>query len=429
MWMTRGFTMRLGLSCALILAASVPAVQASAQSAQSAFQRDRNVSVRQRPRPDFDALGVRAGLFLLYPKVDLSVATEDNIFYQTNDTQSDTVASIGPSITAQSQWSRHSLTAQAQANHYRYSNFSSENNTTYSAGLTGRLDVVRGAVLRGSIGLDHLVEPRYSPAVAASVEPVEYDQSRFSVGASREFNRVRVSGDIRYRKVDFQNSKDATGTSISYSYRNAEFWEDEVRGEYAVSPALSVFSTVVYNKSVYDRAPVLGDVSRDASGWEAAVGTDFDLSRLARGQVQVGYLSQKYDDPRVNDSTGLGVRGKVEWFPTQLITVTVNAERAVDDTGLVGAAGILATRVGAQIDYELLRNLILTGVVNASKEDFRGVDRTDDRVQVTLGGNYLISRRVGVNAYYRYIDQASSGALQGNDFSDNRLQVGVVLQY
>jgi hypothetical protein len=421
--------MRLGLSCALILTAAVPAVEASAQSAQLAFQRDRNVSVRQRPRPDFDALGVRAGLFLLYPKVDLSVATEDNIFYQTTNKQSDTISSIGPSITAQSQWSRHSLSAQAQANLYRYSNFSSENNTTYAAGLNGRLDVVRGTVLRGAVSLDHLVEPRYSPSIAASVEPIEYDQSRFSVGAAREFNRVRVSGDVRYRKVNFQNSKDATGASISYSYRNAEFWEDEVRGEYAVSPALSVFSTVVYNKRVYDRAPLLGDVGRDASGWEAAVGTDFDLSRVARGQVQVGYLSQKYDDPRVNDTTGLGVRGKVEWFPTQLITVTVNAERAVDDTGLIGAAGILATRGGAQVDYELLRNLILTGTVNVSKEDFRGVDRTDERLQVTLGGNSLISRRVGVNASYRYIDQSSSGALQGNDFTDNRLQIGVVLQY
>jgi len=421
--------MRLGLTCALVIAAAAPAVEASAQQAQTSFQRDRNVSVRQRPRPDFDALGVRAGLFLLYPKVDLSVATEDNIFYQSNNKDSDTVASIAPSVVAESQWSRHKLTAQLQANHYRYSKFDSENNTTYSGGLTGRLDVVRGTALRGSMGIDHLVEPRYNPGVTNAVDPVEYDQSRLSVGATREFNRIRVSGDVRYRKMDYQNSKDALGATVSYKYRNAEVWEDEVRAEYAISPALSVYGTAIYNKRVYDQAALITDVNRDANGLEVALGTDFDISSLARGQVQVGYLSQQYDDPRINDTTGLGVRGRVEWFPTQLMTVSVNAERAVDDTGLIGAAGILATRVGAQVDYEVLRNLILTGSVNASKEDFRGVNRKDDRVQLTLGGNYLISRRVGINAAYRYIDQKSSGTLQGNDFSDNRLQVGVVLQY
>jgi hypothetical protein len=50
------------------LIATVPAV-GSAQDLASNFKRDKNTSVRQRPRPDYEAIGVKTGGFTLYPRV------------------------------------------------------------------------------------------------------------------------------------------------------------------------------------------------------------------------------------------------------------------------------------------------------------------------------------------------------------------------
>ncbi|MCI0430482.1 MAG: outer membrane beta-barrel protein, partial [Rhodospirillales bacterium] len=41
---------------------------------------ERAQSVFERPRPDYDPLGIRAGGFLIYPQVELGEAYNDNIF-------------------------------------------------------------------------------------------------------------------------------------------------------------------------------------------------------------------------------------------------------------------------------------------------------------------------------------------------------------
>ena len=41
---------------------------------------DPNVPVTARPRPDFDALGIRAGGFLIFPSVTVDGQYNDNVF-------------------------------------------------------------------------------------------------------------------------------------------------------------------------------------------------------------------------------------------------------------------------------------------------------------------------------------------------------------
>lgn len=420
--------MRLRIYCLSLLLGVAPAAIAHAQT--SVFDRDRNVSVTQRPRPDYDAAGLRAGAFFIYPKVTADVAVEDNIFASETNEQDDVVWSLRPSVEIQSQWSRHSLGARAALNTYRYSDFSSENNTTYKVEGLGRLDILRGTYLRGTVGFEHGVESRQSPSVAQfNSEPIEYDQVYSTVAGSHEFNRLRVSGELRFTDYDYDDTTSVLGAPIDQSYRNRTNYEQVGRLDYAVSPALSIFATASHNSREYNRTTILGDVQRDSDGWEAGIGADFEVTALARGQLQVGYLSQDFDDPRVGTAEGFGLRSRLEWFPTELTTVTLEAERAIDDTGLIGAAGVLATRASVKVDHELLRNLILTARVGASNDDYRGLDRSDDQYSAMLGVNYLLSRKVGLFGSYNYLRRESEGARRGNEFESNRLQLGVVLQY
>lgn len=423
--------MRLRLFVLSLLVSTAPVAAAHAQSTPSPFARDRNVSVTERPRPDFDAAGLRAGAFFIYPKVSLDVTQDDNIYASQTNEVSDTVWSLRPEIEAVSQWSRHQVRGLARLNTYRYTDADQEDNTTYNVEGSGRLDVLRGSYLRGTAGYAHEVEARTSPSAAQFfAEPIEYERVYGNFGGSHEFNRLRVSGEVRYANYDFDDTQTFAGVPIDQSYRNRTNWEQNARIDYAVSPALSLFGTATHNDRSYDNGPrFVGDVSRDSEGWELGVGADFDLTALVRGQVQVGYLTQEFDDPRIGDADGLGLRSRVEWFPTELTTVTVAAERSVDDTGVVGSAGSLATRASAQVDHELLRNLILTGRLAWAEDDFRGLDRTDNQTGVLLGANYLISRRVGVFGSYNFLRRESDGAQLGNEFESNRLQVGVVLQY
>jgi len=403
---------------------------AHAQALESTFQRDKNVSVTQRPRPGYEALGIHAGSFFVYPKVTADVAHEDNIYFEQTNEQSDTIYSVRPSIEAVSQWSRHQLRASAQADIYKYDKFSNEDNSTYALNAAGRIDVLRNTLINIGGGFEHLVESRSSPTVQQlASDPVEYERAYASLGGSREVNRLRVSGELRYSDYSYKDTRLGV-TPVDQSYRDHETTDGQIRVDYAISPALAVYVFGAANDRKYGNAPLnLLDVERDSNGWEAAVGADFEITDLTRGQFQVGYLNQSYDDPRVGDSSGLALRSRIEWFPTQLATVTVTAERIVEDTGVVGAAGTLSSRASAQLDYEVLRNLIVTGRVNWVKDDYSGVDRKDTYSAAMLGFNYLITRNVGVFGQYNFQTRDSKGLQRGVEFDANRIQIGLVLQY
>ena len=64
----------------------------------------------------------------------------------------------------------------------------------------------------------------------------------------------------------------------------------------------------------------------------------------------IGYLDQSYDDPAFKEIKGLGARAQLEWFPTQITTVSLTAERQVLDSGIPGAAGYISSTIAAQVD-------------------------------------------------------------------------------
>lgn len=419
-----------GAAALLMMAASATMAHAQAsQPGQSAFQRDRNVTVRDRPRPDYDALGLHAGTFMVYPKAEVSEAYESNVFAEEIKPKSDWVTSFSPSVTAQSQWSRHALSAHIASNIYQYARFNDNNSATLSAGLNGRLDVVRGTAITTAIGYDHLVEPRSSASSpTGAIDPVRYNQASADLGFSREVNDIRLSGAVHYRNYVFQNTRSFLNTPIYEKYRNNTSWEEQARIDYAVSPALALFVSGTHDSWAF-KAPVPTDVNRDATGYSLAGGADFEVTQLIRGQVQAGVLKQNFKDVRVPDASGLSLLGKVEYFPTQLLTLTGTAERAVQATGVIGAGGTLHTNFGLQADYELLRNLILTARLAHTNDNYRGLDRQDRIWTGALGANYLVNRYFGLNLLYSRYDEDSSGLQRGRIFVDNKIQVGLVAQY
>ena len=131
---------------------------------------------------------------------------------------------------------------------------------------------------------------------------------------------------------------------------------------------------------------------------EVLAGANFELSNVTRGEIGVGYLRQSYDDPAFKDIEGFGARGQVEWFPTQLTTVTFTASRVIEDSGIPGSAGYINTSLGAQIDHELLRNVILTGQLAWGDDDYDTLDREDKRLRAGVSATYLLNRGVGLRS-------------------------------
>lgn len=403
-------------------------------TADGPFSRNRNVSVRERPHPEYEALGVRLGGFMAYPRLEASAEYNDNIFATATDEESDTLFRVVPSLNVQSNWSRHYVQAYARGTFSRYADNSGENTNEADVGLNGRLDVQRFLKVDGGLSYQRLAEARTSQnAPDASFEPIEYNLARANLGVEKVFNRVKASATANFARYDYKNGEtnpslfNPTGV-VRQDDRDRDVVALTLRGDYALSPDTAVFIQGTVNNRDYNDPSTPTVAARDSDGYEVLAGANFEVSRLVRGDAGVGFVSQNYDDPRFEDVDGFGARVNLEWFPTELTTVSGTVQRVVEDSTQIGAGGFLSSSGSLQIDHELRRNVILSGTLAYADDKFKGVDRNDERWLAALSGTYLVNRYIGVSLGYTYMDQSSSGQDRGREFTIQKVALSLVLQ-
>jgi hypothetical protein len=396
--------------------------------ARSNFARDRNVSVLQRPHEGYQARGLRTGSFLVYPKISATVERNDNIYASDKNEQDDVIWRVTPEIAATSDWSRHSLSAYARAALNRYQDFGTEDTDDYGAGVNGRLDILRGTNVAGGVDYARLTEPRTSPnSPSAALKPVQFDLTSARILGQREFNRQRLSGRYGFQRFEYKSPARRGGGIVDQSFRDRDVNILTGRADYAVSPDTALFFEVSGNKRDYRTRPV-GALNRNSDGVQALVGANFELGALTRGEVAVGYIRQKFDDRALRTIDGYGARAQVEWFPTQLTSVTVTGSRTVEDSAAPNAGAYLSSNIGVQVDHELLRNVILTAQAGYGRDEYDVINRRDNRVNASVAATYLLNRTVGVTAAYTYADQDTvRGA--GTPFTVNKLSATLTAQF
>jgi hypothetical protein len=415
----------MSAAVAALLVASAPQV-ASAQDLGANFKRDKNVTVRERPRPDYEAVGIKTGGFTMYPRVTAGVEYNDNIYATEANEQSDTIWRVKPELAVRSNWSRHALGAFALASINRYSDFDTENTEEYTLGVNGRLDIVRGANIAGLAQYQKLTEPRTSPqSPAASAKPVEYELLTGRLTGVKEFNRVRLTGRLSDYDYNYDDGATLLGASVDQDFRDRNEFYFGGKAEYAVSPDTAVFVSILGNNKDYD----LATSDRNSDGYVATVGANFELTDAARGDIAVGYMKQSYDSPAYDKIDGFSAEAKLEWFPTALTTVTATGGRTIEEAVASGAPGYISNNIGVNIDHELLRNVLLSANANYGKDDYEKIDREDERTGAGASVAYLLNRRVGVFLTYTYLKQDSSGVDNGTSFTDNKLAASVALQF
>lgn len=426
----RSAVLTLLAGAATLVATSVAAQTQPTQSTGSAdrsnFDRDRNVSVTERPHPEYDPTGLPAGGFRVFPKLAVSVISDDNIYVDPSNTTSDTIFRTEGSLTARSNWSRHRLNAFVRVLGAEYADNSSEDFTNYQVGGDGQIDVKRdfSIALGGDVG--RLTEPRTDAnAPENALKPVKYDRATFNIQAAKSFNRLRLLGRLDWGSVDYKNGVDSLGAVVFQDGRDREVTSYTARGEYALSPDTALFVEAVFNKREYDLKPPAVALDRDSDGSDISVGANFDLSQLVRGEVQLGYVKQDYAAP-LADIDGVSAHARVEWFPTQLVTLRLDASRRIEDATGNTASGYLSTTYSVNADYEFRRNMIVSGRLGAENNDYAGIAREDDIWVAGLGLTYKINRMFFIKGDYEHLDRDSN--VNGSDYKINRFGVTLTVQ-
>lgn len=396
---------------------------------QGMFVRDRNISVSQRPHPGYDAVPVPVGGFLVLPKLDAGAEYNDNIYAVPTGAKSDTIWTVNPEVDLTSNWNRNFLGAFIRSATRDYSRYTTETTTDYQLGAQGRLDAGDGKFsLGGDTG--ELTEPRTSPSTThGTTHPVRYQQTDGFFSAVETLNRVRLTGRVDISNLDYQNGVDPAGASVLEKDRSRTDYTYSGKAEYAVSPDTAVYVAAAYNDHEYALMPPAAAIDRNSHGEQVTGGANFDITKTIRGDIQVGWMQQEFAASVLHTYSGLAALGTVEWFPSDLTTVTLTGSRAVQDSAAVGSSIFVASSGSVGVDHELLRNLVLTGRVSYEDDAYQGVSRDDHTTGGYVGGRYMLNRYVGLTVGYTYAKNQSTGAARGPEYTVNRIMASLNLHF
>lgn len=384
-----------------------------------------NNGVIQRLRPEYDALGYNLGAFRVYPKMSAELGYDSNIFQTTLAAVPDEELIIRPSLSAQSNWERHSLSLDASSSIERFANHSAANIEDYDVGLKGVLDFGVGGHLHGAAqtGYDH--EDRGSIGdLFPGGQPVRFHRQHLAGGVEEHFPGlfVALDGDLtRYRYDDV----DSQGVTFPQSYRDRD--ERNVKGQAAfrIAPRMAFFTEVSANNVRYKDK---GAADFNSHGQQILAGVTFQVPSLLSGEIGIGYIRQKYEDLPLGPVSGLSYDLSVLWNATPLLTATVDAHRSVQQTPYSQAPSIIESRFGMRLDYELLRNLLVNAQGTVTRDDFGAGYSVDTRYNAGLGVRYLINHTFSTNLAVEWRKQrANSSFLRA--YEGTAVRFGVTAQH
>lgn len=411
-------------SLAFALCASFPAAIAVAQG----LIPDKSVSVRDRPRPEYDARGIYLGIFRLAPQLSAGVAYDDNIYATQSNATDDAVLSLGGQFNLASQRERLPISLYGRFSSLHYSENSTEDQNEWETGaalayvLAGRNTFkLNGSHARA---YESRGEPSFPTAASA---PLSFTTTNALSDFTHEFAHGKLSLRGGYQAMDFDGATLSDGTVLSQDFRDRNIWTGEIQGDLAVGKSTAVFLRVTQMQRDYRQQPDPADLDRDATAITAVTGAGFMVTNLVGGEVGVGVLDVDHQDPRQGDRRSFTARMNLDFYLTQLMTAVLTVQRTSDAADLAQSASYIGTSAAIGLDYELRRNLIFSLRASRTERDYSGIDRTETIDTGSIDGRWLLNRNLAVRFGYRVTERESPLTGVGRNYSQNVASMAVEL--
>lgn len=382
---------------------------------------------------DYKPLGIRAGGFMLHPGVQLAAEYTDNAFYNELGLDSDTIFHVRPYINAQSTWSRHSLNVRLAADIARYRDFGFRDYEDYFLQISGKLDVRNRSYFTYAADYMNLHEELNSRDSEQGFEPTRYDLYGLSLGYDHTFNRLSLSGQVGWRRLDFEDAVSFDGDLIDNQDRDRDSTSLMVRAGYLLRSGMQVFASYRWYGVDYDQEFDRNGYARGGDGYQVNAGIAKSITGKLDGSLFASYNERSYDDPFLPKTKGWAGGASLNWRATPLTTVSGSITSSVDDTTSAFASGYLRKLYMLRVDHELLRFVQINGFVAYSDNDYQLTPgappdaRSKDKIfRGGVGVNWYINRHVFLAASYDHERLKSN--VPGDDYEVNRVWLTLGLE-
>lgn len=352
----------------------------------------------------YEALGIRAGSFLILPAVELSVG------YNTNPQAAPGGPSslyfvVAPELHVRSDWSSSSLTADITGSYTDYpdNDFQPSLNVPYvNAKVDGTLDVTRYTQIllegRTLVSTDNPGSPNIQ--FGLSTLPIDTTVGG-TLGGAQQFGRFDVSLKGTFDRSTYSDAQLTDGESANFDYRNFDQYAGILRVGYEIDPGFKPYVEVDEDTRVYDLATDIYGEDRNSNGSSAKLGADLNLFGSLTGEIAVGYLDRDYHDPSLPNISGPTVDGSLLWQATALTTAKFTAASIVTESPLQGVSGEFSRSFNLEVDHALRTWLIANAQIGYEYDEYVGLGRNDNHYFAATGLTYNLNREMQLRGEVR----------------------------
>lgn len=384
---------------------------------------------RRPPAADdpYASLGIRLGGLTLFPAIGQSIG------YDSNPNRIDTrrggsfVSQTEAELALRSDWSRHELSGYLRGAYNEYPSRPEASRPEGAGRLGLRLDVLRDTQvnLEGRYQIDTQRSGSAELGSVVQTRPVVFSEGG-TLGVTHRFNRLVASLQGTIDRTDYENARSATGLLIDQSDRNVTQFGIRGRLGYELTPGLIPFVEGLADTRVYDRRVDNAGFVRSSDGFGGRAGTSFEITRLLTGEIAVGAINRRYDDPRLGNLTSPLADASLTWAVTPLTTVRATAIATLDETTIPNATGVRTLRGLLEVSHALRRNLIVTAGLTASDYDYRGVAINEHGWGALVRADYKLTRSVAIRASFNH--ERFNSSIPGADYTANVFLLGMRYQ-
>lgn len=350
-------------------------------------------------------------------------ANEDEVLSRYGTTQmSDVVTSAGVGLTADIKGGRSNLSASGNVSHRFYSEFSDfdATNADATANFGYQLSSNCSAGTKGNYSLR-----------LASFEDVQTNtngrnlQTRWGAGINgqcRLFDRISVTANTDYSELgnesDVRQGNDretiAYGGSVAYNTPRGDSFG--LRGTYRDNH---------FPNPVTDPSTPSQPSNRDFSISGLNAFADLGLLATLRLNLSGGVSHTTREAAGATNSTRSNGDVRLTWSPTSRTTLSAYLRRSISEVDDVSGGTRLSSQVGASASTALTNRISVSANVSYSNDEFRNAlgdpttdlvtsasgDRSEDRLNGSLGFNYALTQLMGLSGGLRYSKRQSDYAL------------------
>jgi len=385
--------------------------------------RRRRVPLEDDP---FDAVGIRAGGFVLRPAIELTAGYDSNPA-RLNVPRGSSQFGVAPELLMRSDWSSHSLEANLRGSYNTYPSVPLADRPNLDARVIGRVDVTRDT--RVNLETRYLLSTDYpgSPNLPADIAKLPiFTTVGATAGIAQRFNRLDVSLKGSVDRTEFQDSRLTDGTRSNNLDRNYDQYGVALRGSYELTPGVKPFVELAADSRVHDLAFDRNGEQRDSNGLTPRIGTTFEITRKLTGEISAGYLTRVYKDPLLPDLRGLVADAALVWSASALTNVKLIARSTAEESVVPGVSGAFRRDTGLELNHAFRRWLIATAKVDFGSDEYVGSTRLDHRYLGSVGLVYKLDRTMQIKGELRQERLRSN--LPGSDYTANIVLVGLRLQ-